>query len=88
MGSKRIEEIKQHLETKDQKQSYTVSAHTTDTDAVVISPEHESLCDLANDSTDGYVVVGEMCGLAVIRGAHVFAPGKVCSYILHMECRH
>ena len=66
-------------------QTFTVQPHPQVTDAVVItadaSSESES-CAAAAASGQGYVVVGEMCGLAVMRGAEVFSPGsKVISYV-------
>ena len=68
-------------------QTFTVQPHPQVTDAVVItadaSSESES-CAAAAASGQGYVVVGEMCGLAVMRGAEVFSPGsKVISFVFY-----
>ena len=68
-------------------QTFTVQPHPQVTDAVVItadaSSESESCAAAAAAAAgQGYVVVGEMCGLAVMRGAEVFSPGsKVISYV-------
>ena len=67
-------------------QNFTVQPHPQVRDAVVItadtSSESESCAAAAAASGQGYVVVGEMCGLAVMRGAEVFSPGsKVISYV-------
>ena len=71
-----IKEINEHLDKTDSRQRYKVNPHHTVNDAVLITPEVNSRCDSLKTTTVGYVVVGEMCGLAVLRGAHVFAPGN------------
>jgi len=75
-----IKEINEHLEKTESRSSYKVIPHSTVNDAVLITPvqDRDSINDTLSSSTAGYVVVGEMCGLAVIRGAHVFAPGILC----------
>jgi len=73
-----IKEINEHLDKTDSRQRYKVNPHHTVNDAVLITPEVNSRCDSLKTTTVGYVVVGEMCGLAVLRGAHVFAPGILC----------
>ena len=52
-----------------------MSAHPEVEDAVVVRGQ-ESLAPL--ELHDQAVVVGEMCGLAVLRGANVFSPGILC----------
>ena len=71
-----IKEINEHLDKTDSRQRCKVNPHHTVNDAVLITPEVNSLCDSLKTATVGYVVVGEMCGLAVLRGAHVFVPGN------------
>ena len=65
-------------------QTFTVQPHPQVTDAVVITADASSDSEscAAAAAGQGYVVVGEMCGLAVMRGAEVFSPGsKVISYV-------
>ena len=64
-------------------QTFTVQPHPQVTDAVVITADASSESETcAAAAGQGYVVVGEMCGLAVMRGAEVFSPGsKVISYV-------
>ena len=72
-----IQEISEYFARTDQ--DYSLKADETVTDAVIIS-EHKRL-KTADDvereeEVKGLVVVGEMCGLAEMRGAHVYAPGN------------
>ena len=63
-------------------QTFTVQPHPQVTDAVVITADASSESESCAAAGQGYVVVGEMCGLAVMRGAEVFSPGsKVISYV-------
>ena len=57
-------------------QNFLIKPHAEVTDAVVIEEDTtKDKCETATESPTGYVVVGEMCGLAVMRGAQVFSPG-------------
>ena len=68
-----ITELSGHLGDTD----YDVSAHSTVPNVVSIrGRQRDTTTDLSPVSQlPGYVVVGEMCGLAVLRGAEVFCPG-------------
>ena len=59
-------------------QNFVIKPHAEVTDAVVIEEDtNKDKCETATElSPTGYVVVGEMCGLAVMRGAQVFSPGS------------
>ena len=62
-------------------QSFVIKPHAEVTDAVVIEEDcNKDKCEtgIATESSPTeFVVVGEMCGLAVMRGAQVFSPGSV-----------
>ena len=62
-------------------QNFIVKPHAEVTDAVVIVVDSDKdKCETTTEpSPQGYVVVGEMCGLAVMRGAQVFSPGMCLS---------
>ena len=66
-------------------QNFIVKSHAEVTDAVVIVEEHAKDKTATESSTQGYVVVGEMCGLAVLRGAQVFSPGILCVSPPHLQ---
>lgn len=70
---KTISELCDHLGGTD----YDVSVHDTVPNVVSIrGRQPDTTRDLTpGSSVSGYVVVGEMCGLAVLRGAEVFCPG-------------
>ena len=72
-----IQEISEYFSRTGQ--DYLLTTDETVTDAVIIS-EHKRLKtadDLEREEeVKGLVVVREMCGLAVMRGAHVYAPGN------------
>ena len=71
-----ISKVVQHLETLETGDHFTVSAHRSVEDAVVIRGRpttQEEPLEVRPDT----VLVGEMCGLAVLRGADVFSPGIV-----------
>ena len=86
-----IQEISEYFSRTGQ--DYLLKADETVTDAVIIS-EHKRL-KAAGEADDlqreeevkGLVVVGEMCGLAVMRGAHVYAPGNnnETPILLHLD---
>ena len=72
-----IEKLRLFL--RESHQDFTVQSHEVYKDVVVIQAASN---DWSNDDHsdeskeyDGYVVVGEMCGLAVMRGAEVYVPG-------------
>ena len=57
-------------------QNFLIKPHAEVTDAVVIEEDTtKAKHETTTESPTGYVVVGEMCGLAVMRGAQVFSPG-------------
>ena len=74
-----IQEISEYFSKTGQ--DYTVKADDIVADAVLISdnirtvPKMDEITVKDVKEVKGMVVVGEMCGLAVMRGAHVFAPG-------------
>ena len=71
-----ISKVVQQLETLETGEHFTVSAHRSVEDAVVIRGRlttQEEPLEVRPDT----VLVGEMCGLAVLRGADVFSPGIV-----------
>ena len=58
---------------------YQIREH--DTVPGVVSIQHTDPVSrplTAVEDESGYVVVGEMCGLSVMRGAEVFSPGILC----------
>ena len=79
-----IGKVAQHLERQERQgdtastDRFTVTGHTSVEDAVVIrgrlTASHAEPLELLPNT----VVVGEMCGLAVLRGADVFCPGILC----------
>ena len=85
-----IQEISEYFSRTGQ--DYLLKADETVTDAVIIS-EHKRLKaageadDLQREEEEvkGLVVVGEMCGLAVMRGAHVYAPGNDAMILVHLD---
>ena len=68
-------------------QNFIVKPHAEVTDAVVIVEDKVQGEAASISSPQGYVVVGEMCGLAVMRGAQVFSPGLCLSIILRKSDR-
>ena len=68
-----ISKLVQHLDTLETK--FRVSAHSSVKDAVVIRGRQTGKEEL--ELGPKTVLVGEMCGLAVLRGADVFSPGIV-----------
>ena len=66
-------------------QNFIVKPHAEVTDAVVmVADSDKDRCETTEPSPQGYVVVGEMCGLAVMRGAQVFSPGMcLCAMYIH-----
>ena len=75
-----INKLTQHLETTGtgaETDHFTVSAHHSVQDTVVIRGRLTAQVELL-ELRPNIVLVGEMCGLAVLRGADVFSPGIVC----------
>ena len=70
-----ISKLAHHLESLGSAQ-FSVSAHTSVEDAIVIRGRLTTEEEL--ELSPNTVLVGEMCGLAVLRGADVFSPGIVC----------
>ena len=69
-----IEKLRSYL--RETHQDFTVQSHEAYKDVAVIKAASNDCSNDANlDEYDGYVVVGEMCGLAVMRGAEVYVPG-------------
>ena len=69
-----IEKLRSYL--RETHQDFTVQSRESYKDVVVIKAASNDCSNDANsDEYDGYVVVGEMCGLAVMRGAEVYVPG-------------
>ena len=71
-----ISKVGQHLESLETTGHFTVSGHTSVEDAVVIRGRPNAQVE-EMELLPATVVVGEMCGLAVLRGADVFSPGIV-----------
>ena len=71
------EELVENLSSfmSESNQNFIVKPHAEVTDAVVIVEDKVKGEAATESSPQGYVVVGEMCGLAVMRGAQVFSPG-------------
>ena len=65
-----VNEISEHLR-KIRVSDISVTAHDTLKDVIVIHGTGEKQVT----PEDKFVIVGEMCGLAVLRGADVFSPG-------------
>ena len=69
-----IRKVSQHLQSLETTDHFTVSGHTSVEDAVVIRGRPTSQVERL-ELLPATVLVGEMCGLAVLRGADVFSPG-------------
>ena len=71
------EELVENLSSfmSESNQNFIVKPHAEVTDAIVIVEDKVKSEATSESSPQGYVVVGEMCGLAVMRGAQVFSPG-------------
>ena len=78
------EELVENLSSfmSESNQNFIVKPHAEVTDAVVIVEDKVKGETATESSPQGYVVVGEMCGLAVMRGAQVFSPGLSLNIIL------